>query len=78
MAFEMEPILNRLRPSGSCPLPLVVSPMPPTRLDSPRTRATTMPGAPEPRNMVGTESPAASRRTGSSANLAWPDPPWFR
>src|SRR5262249_50333461 len=67
MTLATEPMRRMEPPSGSTLLPGRVSPYPSTTDSSPRTTATTRPGAPELSHRIAPLMEAATLRTGSPA-----------
>src|SRR5580704_14346695 len=75
MTLAIEPMRTMERPSGSTLLPGRVSPKPSTTDSSPRTTASTRPGAPELSHITAPAMDAASLRTMSAARAGFADAP---
>src|SRR5262252_9289770 len=75
MTLAIEPMRRMERPSGSTLLPGCVSPYPRTTDSSPRTTASTRPGAPELSHIMAPAMDAASLRTMLSARAGFADAP---
>src|SRR5262249_7222869 len=78
MTLAIEPMRRMERPSGSTLLPGLVSPYPRTMVSSPRTTASTRPGAPELSHITAPAMDAASLSTMSAARAACADTPATR
>src|SRR5258708_4989190 len=75
MTLAIEPMRTMERPSGSALLPGRVSPYPSTMDSSPRTTASTRPGAPGVSHITAPAMDAASLRTMSAARAGVADAP---
>src|SRR6266705_4608456 len=75
MTLAIDPMRRMERPLGSTLLPGRVSPYPSTTDSSPRTTASTRPGAPELSHITAPVMDAASLRTISPARAGFADAP---
>src|SRR6516164_11090540 len=75
MTLAIEPMRRMERPLGSTLLPGCVWPYPRTMDSSPRTTASTRPGAPELSHITAPARDAASLRTMSAARAGFADAP---